>query len=206
MKQLLVATGNLGKVKEFAELLTDLNVHWIGQKDTGFDMDVEETGSTFTENAILKATQWSKLTGHITLADDSGLEVDALDGAPGLYTARYGTPGMTHEERYLYLLKNIEHVAMAERTAQFRCVIAVADGKGNVLTTTEGVCHGRIAFAPVGSHGFGYDPIFIPDGQDGKTMAELSPKEKHPISHRGLAIEKLKAFLASLTSDLAADV
>lgn len=199
MKQLLVATGNPGKVKEFAELLTDLKVQWIGQKDTGFDMDVEETGSTFTENAILKATQWGKLTSQITLADDSGLEVDALNGAPGLYTARYGTPEMTHVERYQYLLKNLEHVESVARTAQFRCVIAVADGNGEVLTTVEGVCPGRIAFSPKGSHGFGYDPIFIPDGQGGKTMAELLPAEKHPISHRGIAIAKLKPFLTSLT-------
>lgn len=195
MRQLLVATGNPGKVREFAEMLSDLEVEWIGQKDTGFDMDVEETGSTFTENAILKATQWSKLTKHITLADDSGLEVDALDGAPGLYTARYGTPEMTHEERYLHLLKNIEHVPEPKRTAQFRCVIAVADGEGNILTTAEGICRGRIAITPTGSHGFGYDPIFIPDGQEGKSMAELLPEQKHPISHRGLAIAQLEPFL-----------
>ncbi len=198
MKQLLVATGNPGKVKEFADLLTDLKVEWLGQKDTGHDLDVEETGSTFTENAILKATQWAKLAGHITLADDSGLEVDALGGAPGLYTARYGSPEMTHEERYLFLLKNLESVPQPERTARFRCVIAVADSNGDVIQTAEGVCPGQIALAPQGSFGFGYDPIFIPDGQGGKTMAQLRPEEKHPISHRGQAIENLKSFLTRL--------
>ncbi|MFK7802098.1 MAG: RdgB/HAM1 family non-canonical purine NTP pyrophosphatase [Anaerolineae bacterium] len=198
MKQLLVATGNQGKVRDFAELLADLNIDWIGQNDTGFEMDVEETGSTFTENAILKATQWSKLTGHIALADDSGLEVDALGGAPGLYTARYGTPEMTHEERYLFLLKNLEHVAEADRTAQFRCVIAVTDGNGEVLKTVEGICPGRISFEPKGTHGFGYDPIFIPDGFDGKTMAEVPSSDKQLISHRGRAIANLHPFLKSI--------
>ena len=198
MKQLLVATGNPGKVKEFAELLTDLDVEWLGQNDTGYDLDVDETGSTFTENAILKATQWANLTGHYTLADDSGLEVDALNGEPGLYTARYGGAGLTHEERYLFLLENIKSVTDETlRTARFRCVIAMADGDGNVIQTAEGSCPGRIAFAPQGEHGFGYDPIFIPDGQGGRTMAQLLPEEKHPISHRGLAIEALKPFLTS---------
>lgn len=198
MKQLLVATGNPGKVKEFADMLADLKVEWLGQKDTGFDLDVDETGSTFTENAILKATQWAKLTGHMTLADDSGLEVDALNGEPGLYTARYGSPDMTHEERYLFLLSNLESVTEGERTARFRCVIAVADGNGDVVQTAEGVCPGRIALAPRGSHGFGYDPVFIPDGKGGKTMAELLPAEKHPISHRGRAIANLEPFLKQL--------
>lgn len=201
MKQLLVATGNPGKVKEFAEMLTGLDVEWLSQKDTGYDLDVDETGSTFTENAILKATQWAKLTGHFTLADDSGLEVDALDGAPGLYTARYGSPEMTHQERYMHLLKNIQSVSDdALRTARFRCVIAMADGNGDVIQKAEGVCHGRIAFEPKGELGFGYDPIFIPDGQGGRTMAQLQPAEKHPISHRGLAIEALKPFLTSFFS------
>lgn len=201
MKQLLVATGNPGKVKEFAELLSDLDVEWLGQKDTGYDMDVDETGSTFEENALLKATEWAKLTGHITLADDSGLEVDALNGAPGLYTARYGSPEMTHEERYLYLLENLKDVPKEQRTAQFRCVLAIVAGNGETLKVAEGICAGRIAFAPQGSHGFGYDPVFIPDGQGGRTMAELMPEEKHPISHRGLAIEALKPFLTSFVSE-----
>ena len=200
MKQLLVATGNPGKVKEFADMLSELHVEWMGQKDTGYDLDVEETGSTFEENAILKATQWAELTGLMTLADDSGLEVDALDGAPGLYTARYGSPEMTHEERYMYLLKNIESVAEEERSARFRCVLAVANEQGDVIHTVEGICPGRIALAPKGEFGFGYDPIFIPDGKGGKTMAELPPEEKHPISHRGVAIQKLRPFLTSVVS------
>lgn len=198
MKKLLVATGNLGKVREFADMLADLNVEWIGQKETGFDLDVAETGETFTENAILKATEWGKLAKHITLADDSGLEVDALDGAPGLYTARYGSPDMSHEERYLHLLENMADVPEGKRTARFRCVIAVSDGEGNVLTTAEGICPGRIALAPKGSHGFGYDPVFIPDGQGGRSMAELLPEQKHSISHRGVAITHLAPFLRQL--------
>ena len=200
LKKLLVATGNPGKVKEFAELLSTIDVEWMGQKDTGYDMDVEETGSTFEENAILKATEWAKLTGHVTLADDSGLEVDALDGAPGLYTARYGSPEMTDEERYLYLLQNIKDVPEEKRTARFRCVIAVAAGDGTVLKVADGICPGRIAFEPRGSHGFGYDPVFMPDGFEGKTFAELGSEIKHPISHRGQATKILEPFLTSFVS------
>ncbi|MEM9774953.1 MAG: RdgB/HAM1 family non-canonical purine NTP pyrophosphatase [Chloroflexota bacterium] len=200
MKKLLIATGNSGKVKEFAEMMDSLQVEWLGQKDTGYDLDVEETGQTFTENAILKATQWGKLAGYITLADDSGLEVDALNGEPGLYTARYGGPGLTHQQRYKLLLENLKDIPESERMAQFRCVIAVANGDGEVLTTAEGVCPGRITFEPRGTNGFGYDPVFMPNGWGGKTMAELEPGQKHPISHRGQAIKALEPFLTSLIS------
>ncbi|MEM8857779.1 MAG: RdgB/HAM1 family non-canonical purine NTP pyrophosphatase [Chloroflexota bacterium] len=200
MKKLLIATGNPGKVKEFAKMIDSIHVEWIGQKDTGYDMDVEETGETFTENAILKATQWGKLTGYTTLADDSGLEVEALGGEPGLYTARYGGPGLNHQQRYELLLENLKGVPEIERRAQFRCVIAVADGNGAVLKTAEGTCPGSIAFEPRGINGFGYDPVFIPDGHDGKTMAELDPKQKHMFSHRGQAIKQLAPFIISLIS------
>ena len=195
---LLIATKNQGKVAEFADMMTDLQVKWLSLADKGISFDVVEDGTTFTANAILKAEAYAKAAHIITLADDSGLEVDALDGAPGLFTARYGGPGLSHVERYELLLKNLADVPEEKRTAQFRCVIAVADGDGTILTTAEGICSGRIALAPRGDHGFGYDPIFVPDGKNGRTMAQLRPEEKHPISHRGQAIATLAPFLRQL--------
>ncbi len=198
MKNLLIATKNQGKVAEFADMMNDLEVNWLSLADKGIDFDVVEDGDTFTANAILKVKAYAAAAGIMTLADDSGLEVDALNGEPGLYTARYGGPGLSHEERYQFLLKNLVDVPEEKRTAQFRCVIVVADGNGEILTTAEGICPGRIAFTPRGANGFGYDPVFVPDGKGGRTMAELLPEEKHPISHRGRAIEALAPFLREL--------
>lgn len=198
--KLLVATQNQGKVREFSDMLTELQVEWVGLKDLGITMDVDETGTTFTENAILKARTYANVTGLLTLADDSGLEVAHLDGAPGLYTARYGGPGLSHGDRYRLLLENLKDVPMAERVAQFRCVIAVSNKAGEILLTSEGICGGYIAEAPRGTHGFGYDPVFLPDAYPGQTMAELTPHEKHPISHRGQAIANMKQSLLSLVA------
>ena len=132
------------------------------------------------------------------IGDDSGLEVDALDGAPSIYTARYGGAELTHQARYEYLLTQLEQVPEAERTARFRCVIAVSNGAGEMLAEAEGVCEGHIALAPRGTHEFGYDPVFLPAGQEGHTMAELPPTTKHRLSHRGQALQKLAPQLGAL--------
>lgn len=190
---LLVATHNRGKVAEFAEMLADLEVDWVGLDDVGISQDVAETGLTFQENAELKALAYVAQTGLLTLADDSGLEVDALDGQPGVYTARYGGAGLSHQERYELLLRNLAGVPEAERTARFRCVIVLARPEG-VVGTAVGVCEGRIAFAPAGSGGFGYDPVFfLPDRN--LTMAQLPSAVKHQISHRGRAVRAILPLL-----------
>jgi len=200
MTKLLVATGNMGKLKEYQELLSDLDVEWVSLKDVGLgDMDVDETGSTFTENAILKAESYSQAANLITLADDSGLVVDALDGRPGIYSARYGAPAAkTDQDRYQKLLGELDGIAVAQRTARFVCVVAIAI-PNHVTHTVEGLFEGHIATAPLGEHGFGYDPIFeLPDG---RTLAQLPPAEKHRISHRGLALEKARPYLLDVLSD-----
>ena len=190
MTKLLVATHNQGKVIEFAEMLSDLDIEWLSLDNVGVAQDVEETGSTFRENSVLKARTYALETGLITLADDSGLEVDALDGAPGVYTARYGGAGLTAVQRYQKLLEAIKHVPQAERTARFRCVIAVAGPNGEILGDSEGVCEGRIAQQAVGEGGFGYDPVFyLP--QFNLTMAQLPAAQKHAISHRGQAVQAI---------------
>lgn len=197
MTKLLVATHNWGKVKEFAEMLADLNIEWLSLDDVGVTEDVAETGSTFRENSVLKAQAYAAATGLLTLADDSGLEVDALDGAPGVYTARYGGAGLTAVQRYQKLLEAIRQVPEPERTARFRCVIVLARKDGEILGESEGVCEGRIAFAPAGDGGFGYDPVFYLPALK-QTMAQLSAAEKHKISHRGQAVQAIVPRLRTL--------
>jgi XTP/dITP diphosphohydrolase len=199
-RRLLVATRNAGKVVEYAEMLAALDVGWLSLDDAGVAIDVEETGDSFLANAVLKARAYSAMTGLLTLADDSGLEVDALDGAPGIYTARYGGPGLTPVQRYEYLLHNLDDVPWAHRSARFRCVIALAaKGKG-LLASADGVCEGMIAKKPSGDGGFGYDPIFfLPDRN--LTMAQLPTTEKHAISHRGRALQAIEPVLRKLLED-----
>lgn len=192
-QKLLVATHNPGKVREFADMLTDLDVAWLSLDDIGLTTDVAETGVTFAENAILKAQAYAAETGYLTLADDSGLEVDALHGEPGVYTARYGGGGLDHRGRYLLLLQNMTGVPWAERTARFRCVIALA-GPAGLVSTAEGVCPGLIAETPAGDGGFGYDPVFfLPER--GLTMAQVPSSIKHQISHRGRALKVIEPAL-----------
>jgi XTP/dITP diphosphohydrolase len=194
--QLLVATRNAGKVRELAAMLADLEVDWLSLDDVGAVEDVAETGSTFEQNAILKASGYAVASGLLTLADDSGLEVDALGGRPGVHTARYGGPQLSPEQRYRRLLSELRHIPWAERTARFRCVIAIANPDA-LITTAEGVCEGMIAWEPRGEGGFGYDPVFyIPDRQ--QTMAELPAEVKHQISHRGRAIAKIAPMLRQI--------
>ncbi|HID50788.1 MAG TPA: XTP/dITP diphosphatase [Anaerolineae bacterium] len=193
-QKLLVATHNQGKVREYAEMLADLQIEWLSLDDVGMGLDVEETGRTFRENAILKARAYAGETGLLTLADDSGLEVDALGGEPGVYTARYGGAGLTHEARYQLLLQNMANVPLPERTARFRCVIALAGPDGALLGVSDGVCEGLIGETAVGDHGFGYDPVFYLR-ERGLTMAQLDSAEKHQISHRGQALQAIEPLL-----------
>jgi XTP/dITP diphosphohydrolase len=196
-KKLLVATHNQGKVNEFAQMLADLDVTWLSLDDVGVMQDVAETGNTFRDNAILKAQAYALETGMLTLADDSGLEVDALGGQPGVYTARYGGKGLSPSERYHLLLANMRQVAPADRTARFRAAIVLAQADGTIVGEAEGVCEGLIATEPAGEGGFGYDPVFyLPEW--GMTMAQVGSAVKHQISHRGQALKKIEPVLRVL--------
>jgi len=191
---LMVATGNPGKIREFAEALSSTGIEVFGLKHLGDVEDVEETGDTFTANAKLKAEGYSKLTDMLVLADDSGLEVDALGGDPGVKSARYGGPGLDDEGRTLKVLEDMKRVTDPEkRTARFKCVLAVAKG-GITLATFEGVIEGRLLEKPQGENGFGYDPIFF-HPESGCTTAELSTARKRLVSHRGKVIA---AFLQAI--------
>lgn len=193
-KQLVIATHNQGKVREFAEMLADMEIEFLSLDDARVTTDVAETGTTFRENALLKGMAYAQETGLLTLADDSGLEVDALDGAPGVYTARYGGVGLTHEERYHYLLDNLTAVSPPNRTARFRCVVVLVAPDGTLLGEADGVCEGVIAQQPAGEGGFGYDPVFyLPDLE--QTMAQVGSKIKHQISHRGRALREIEPLL-----------
>lgn len=196
-RKILVATHNEGKVAEYADMLTDLAVDWLTLDDVGVVEDVAETGDTFRANAVLKAKAYAAKTGLLTLADDSGLVVDALDGAPGVKTARYGGEGLSHAQRYRLLLENMRAVPWEQRTARFRCVIVLAAPDGAILDEADGTCEGMIALTPAGSGGFGYDPVFyVPERE--KTMAQLPAAEKHQISHRGRALADLAPRLRTL--------
>ena len=196
-KKLLVATHNKGKVAEFAEMLADMDVSWLSLDDVGIMDDVDETAVTFQGNALLKAQAYAAQAGLLTLADDSGLEVDALGGEPGVYTARYGGPGLDHVGRYRLLLQNLVGVPWEERTARFRCAIALVGVDGMLLGKSEGTCEGMIALEPAGNGGFGYDPVFyLPDF--GQTMAQVGTAVKHQISHRGRAMQAIEGRLREI--------
>ncbi len=166
-------------------MLDGLSVELVTPDDMGLDLDPEETGETFEDNARLKALAFARAAVMPALADDSGLEVDALGGAPGVYSKRYAGPDSRDADRIALLLKNLAGVADAQRSARFRCVIALATPDG-VVGTRSGVCDGSIGHAPRGENGFGYDPVFLVQGT-GRTMAELSANEKNRVSHRGRA-------------------
>ena len=197
IRRLLVATQNQGKVAEFAEMLADLDIEWHSLADVGETRDVEETGHTFYENAVLKAEAYAKATGMLTLADDSGLEVDALDGAPGLYTARYAGPGASDAGRWKKLLQALRDTPEGQRGARFRCAVALVNPGQEQAETAEGTCEGWIAFAPAGIGGFGYDPVFyVPEY--GCTLAELPREIKNQISHRARAVQAARPLLVAL--------
>ena len=200
MTKLLIATNNPGKVREYEELLGDLSgVEITFPAREGLSLEVVESGQTFEENARLKAGAFCAVSGLPTLADDSGLEVDALDGAPGVRSARYAGPGASDIDRYRKLLAVLAGVPPDRRSARFRCVVALALPDGQVHTA-EGACEGEIGFAPRGEFGFGYDPVFIVAGQEGRTMAELEPEVKNCISHRARAVEAMLPDLPRLLS------
>lgn len=190
--KLLVATTNRGKVRELAEALDGLGFEIVDLAGAGLDDQTapKETGSTFAENALLKASYWFEASGLTTVADDSGLVVDILGGRPGLHSARYGD---TDSERIRKLLAEMDGVPSTERTARFVCSLALVGE--NLAELFSGECEGRIRHTSHGSAGFGYDPIFTPVGEE-RTFAEMSPAEKSAISHRGRAIRKLRDFIA----------
>ena len=196
MRKLLVATHNQGKIREFQALLADLPLTVTSLKEEGITLDVEETGATFAENAILKARSYAGLTGLWTWSDDSGLEVDGLDGRPGVYSARFGGPGLSDQDRYRRILAELAAIPRERWSARFRCVVAIALPGGQVYTA-EGTLEGVITYSPRGEHGFGYDPSFyIPEM--GATLAELPPDVKNRISHRGQATRAAKELLHRL--------
>lgn len=195
---LLIATRNKGKLNEFAGLLTGLPVRLYGLAEFENIGEIEETGATFEENAALKARGYAIRSGIWALADDSGLEVEALGGRPGVYSARYEGSEAGYEQKIAALLKEIEAAGDTERRARFVSVIAIADERGAIRFVAEGVCPGRIAGAPRGQNGFGYDPVFIPEGL-GQTFGELSPDTKAQISHRALASAKIIRYLRDFT-------
>ncbi len=197
--RLLIATHNRGKLIEYRELFAGLALDLVTLDDVGIREDVEENGRTFAENARLKAQAYAMQSGVPTLADDSGLEVDALNGEPGIYSKRYAGEHATDAERNLFLLDKLREVPHDRRTARFQCAIAIARPGGEVLET-RGTCEGEILFAPRGTHGFGYDPVFL-FSTLGKTMAELTTEEKNRVSHRARAGEKAKLLLDNLIRD-----
>ena len=195
---LLIATNNAGKLNEFAGLLSGLPVRLLGLAEFENIGEVEETGATFEENAVLKASGYALRSGMWSLADDSGLEVEALGGRPGVHSARYAGSGTGYEQKIAALLKEIEAAGDAERRARFVSVIAIADERGEIKFLAKCECPGRIAAAPRGSNGFGYDPVFIPEGFR-QTFGELLPDTKEQISHRALASAKIIRYLRDFT-------
>ena len=193
MKKVIIATQNKGKAKDFEALFGPLGYEVLTLQDVAEDMDVEETGVTFEENAILKAEAVAERLQTTVIADDSGLEIDALNGEPGVYSARYSGAEKSDEANIDKVLGNLADVPEAERTARFRCILAIA-APGKETKTFSGSCEGSILTERRGENGFGYDPIFwVPT--EGKAMAELVPAEKAAISHRGNAIRSLKQHL-----------
>ena len=197
-RRLVLATRNPGKVREFRRLLDGFDVDLVGLHETGVTVEVDETGSTFEENAVLKAKAYAAATAELVIADDSGLEVDALGGQPGVMSARYGGPGLDDKERVQKLLAELKDVRGWKRTARFRAVVAIAgDGVPGGVQATEGVVEGAIAHEPIGKNGFGYDPVFWIASQ-AKTTAELSGEAKDSLSHRGAAVRKMLPILEKI--------
>jgi XTP/dITP diphosphohydrolase len=192
VKRLIVASTNTGKAREIQTILAPLDAWQVASIGTDLP-DVEETGSTFIENAGQKAEFYSRITNELTVADDSGLVVDALEGRPGIYSARYAP---TDADRNKRLLEELVDTPEAERTAAFVCALALALA-GTVIWSVEERVRGRIAVKPAGSEGFGYDPIFFAP-EFGRTMGELEPEVKNRISHRGRALARLKEYLETL--------
>ena len=194
MSELLIATKNVGKIKELEKLLADTPVQLRSLNDFPKAFEPEETGATFAENAALKAQSYALQIGLWALGDDSGLEVEALGGAPGVFSARYAGAGATDMQRIEKLLKELGKVREENRRARFVCAMAIARATGEIEFVAEGVCNGTIALAASGANGFGYDPIFVPDGFS-ETFGTLSNNIKQQISHRARASAKIIQYL-----------
>ena len=193
METIIFATKNKGKIREINAILADMDVNIVSMEDAGIHIDVVEDGTTFEENAMKKAVEIMEASGKITLADDSGLEIDYLDKAPGVYSARFLGEDTPYPEKFKVILEKLKDVPEEKRTARFVSCIAAAFPDGRKLLSYDTV-EGRIAYEAKGENGFGYDPIFyVPE--KGKHMAELSPEEKNAISHRGKALRKMKELL-----------
>jgi XTP/dITP diphosphohydrolase len=196
MKKIIFATSNEGKMKEIRMILKDMDCEVLSLKEAGIEIDIVEDGSTFEENAMIKAKTIMELTGEIVLADDSGLEVDAMDKAPGIYSARFMGEDTSYDIKNNYIIKRLKGLPQEERTGRFVCVIAAAFPNSEVYTT-RGVVEGFIAHKIEGENGFGYDPIFwVPEYNC--TLAELSSDNKNKISHRGRALEAMKEILRTI--------
>lgn len=197
--RILFATTNAGKIREVAAIMKDVGIEVVSLKDAGISADIEENGTTFEENAMIKASSIAALPEvqdgqTIVIADDSGLEIDALGGQPGIYSARYLGEDTSYDIKNAELIKRLEGVADEKRTARFVCAMAAVMPSGEKIAT-KGVMEGRIGYEIVGENGFGYDPIFFLP-QYGMTSAQISPEEKNRISHRGQALEKMRKELA----------
>ena len=193
MKKIIFATGNQDKMREIREILSDMEVEVLSMKEAGITAEIVEDGTTFEENAMIKAKAICRLTNEIVLADDSGLEVDALNKEPGIYSALYMGVDTSYRIKNASLIERLEGVPDEKRTARFVCAVAAAFPDGSVQVVRE-TMEGRIAYGEAGSNGFGYDPIFfLPEY--GCTSAELPREEKNRISHRGKALRAIKAYL-----------
>jgi len=193
MKKIIFATTNQGKVREVKMMMEDFGVDFVTMKDAGIDIDIVEDGKTFEENAIIKAKTIMEATGEIALADDSGLEVDYLDGAPGIYSARFAGEDTSYDIKNRILLDRLEGVPDDERTARFVCAVAAVFPDGTTSVVRETI-EGQIGHEIVGANGFGYDPIFyVPEF--GCTTAEMTPEQKNKLSHRGKALRAIKILL-----------
>lgn len=196
MQKIVLATGNKGKVREFKQMLAGQDFDVLPQSEFNVT-DVEETGLTFVENAILKARHAAEISGLPAIADDSGIEVDALEGAPGIYSARFAGIGATDSDNLIKLLRDIDHIDDELRTARFQCVLVMMRHASDPTPIIcKGTWEGKLLRAPVGKNGFGYDPIFWLDDL-GCTSAELEPATKDKLSHRGQALRQLVSLLKS---------
>ena len=196
MDKIVFATTNAGKIKEIKEILSDFDVEVASMKEMSITADIEENGATFEENSLIKARAVSQLPGLPALADDSGLEVDYLNGEPGIYSARYLGRDTDYDYKNNYIIKKLKDAKDEERSARFVCVISLVLPDGREFVK-KGVMEGRIGYEIKGENGFGYDPIFyLPEY--GKTSAEISAEEKNKISHRGKALSAMKELIASL--------
>jgi XTP/dITP diphosphohydrolase len=198
VRSLILATSNAGKVRELRELFREIPFELKSLQDFEQIEEVEEAGTTFEENAVLKARDFAAQTDHLALADDSGLEVESLGNAPGVLSARFAGAGTSYDLKIARLLNMLNETGESERLARFVCVMAIADPDGRTLCTARGVCDGKIATSPRGENGFGYDPIFIPEGFD-RTFGELGGDVKSQISHRARAAQLIIRYLLDFT-------